>query len=212
MLTHLYEIVRQRAERYPDAVAVGGQQALVWKALTSRQLLELVDRLADELADEGVREGDRVVVWLPSGWRTPVYFFALWKLGAVVVPFDQVEHVVAGLAGQGDDLAGRLAGGLGEPGLDRLERLVEALVEVAHALFDELHPVVERLAGLAVRTGQRALELLALHLDPLQAEDPETHGRIYGVFDQSGDVVDRDAPHVLPSLPRRWGRTDGTRG
>ena len=95
MLTHLYEIVRQRAERYPDAVAVGGQQALVWKALTSRQLLELVDRLAGELADEGVREGDRVVVWLPSGWRTPVYFFALWKLGAVVVPFDREMNPAA---------------------------------------------------------------------------------------------------------------------
>src|SRR5581483_5436626 len=27
--------------------------------------------------------------WLPNEWRTPVYLFALWKLGAIVVPFDR---------------------------------------------------------------------------------------------------------------------------
>ncbi len=89
MLTHLYEIVVRRAAAFPAAVALWSQQGLGWRALTSRQLLDLVDRLAQELAARGVREGDRVVLWLPSHWRTPVYLFALWKLGAVVVPFDK---------------------------------------------------------------------------------------------------------------------------
>ncbi len=90
MLTHLYEIVRERARRFPDAVAVGGQQGLGWKTLTSRQLLELVDRLAAELGEQrGITAGDRVVLWVPNAWRAPVYLFALWKLGAVVVPFDR---------------------------------------------------------------------------------------------------------------------------
>src|SRR5919197_6275508 len=89
MLTHLYDIVRQRAERYPDAISLGGQHGLVWKTITSRRLLELVERLAAELAAEGIREGDWVVLWVPNQWRTPVYLFALWKLGAIVVPFDR---------------------------------------------------------------------------------------------------------------------------
>src|SRR5262249_26187802 len=33
--------------------------------------------------------GDRVVLWLPNQWRSPGFLFALWELGAVVVPFDQ---------------------------------------------------------------------------------------------------------------------------
>lgn len=96
MLGHLYEIVQHRARVYPNAVAVGGQQGLVWKTLDSQQLLELVDVLADELAAAGVREGDRVVIWAPSQWRTSVYLFALWKLGAITVPFDRETNPEAG--------------------------------------------------------------------------------------------------------------------
>ena len=89
MAGHLYEVLRERAARWPDAVAVGGQHGLVWRTLTSRELLDRVDRLADELAALGVGAGDRVVAWLPSHWQTPAYFFAVWKLGAVLVPFDR---------------------------------------------------------------------------------------------------------------------------
>lgn len=32
-----------------------------------------MDRLADELVQVGVQEGERVVVWLPNQWRTPLY-------------------------------------------------------------------------------------------------------------------------------------------
>ena len=86
---HLYEIVLRRASTWPTAIAIGGQEGLTWKTLNGRQLLELVDLLAQELAGEGVAAGDRVVTWLPNHWRTSVYLFALWKLGAVVVPFDR---------------------------------------------------------------------------------------------------------------------------
>src|SRR5262245_40205812 len=88
-LVHLYEMVRRRAEIYPTVVAIGGQDGLTWKKLNSRALLELVDQLAVELTDAGISSGDRVVTWLPNHWWTPVYLFALWKLGAVVVPFDR---------------------------------------------------------------------------------------------------------------------------
>src|SRR5215208_2567165 len=91
----LYELLRERAARHPDAVAVGGQEGLGWRTLDSRELLALTDRLADELAALGVGAGDRVVLWLPNHWRTPVYLFALWKLGAIVVPFDREMNPVA---------------------------------------------------------------------------------------------------------------------
>lgn len=96
MAAHLYELIQQRAATYPDAIALGGQQGLTWKTVTSRELLDLVDGLAEELASRGVREGDRVVLWLPNHWRTPVYHFALWKLGAIVVPFDREMNPEAG--------------------------------------------------------------------------------------------------------------------
>lgn len=89
MFSHLYEVVRQRAASEPTAIALGSQQGLLWKTVDSQQLLALVDRLADELSALGVQDGDRVITWLPSGWQTPVYLFALWKLGAIVVPFDR---------------------------------------------------------------------------------------------------------------------------
>lgn len=90
MTENLYELVRQRAATDPAAVAVGSQQGLTWKTLTSQQLLERVDALAEELkARLGIDRGDRIVLWVPSSWRTPVYLFALWKLGAIIVPFDR---------------------------------------------------------------------------------------------------------------------------
>src|SRR3954451_24320851 len=89
MRTHLYELVRERAAAYPSATALGAQEGLGWHTLTSLDLLALTDRLADALAAIGIGDGDRVVLWAPSHWRTPVYLFALWKLGAIVVPFDR---------------------------------------------------------------------------------------------------------------------------
>ena len=93
---HLYDLVWERAQRFPTAIAFGAEQGLRWKTLDSRELLELVDALARELATRhGIRSGDRVVLRLPNHWRTPVYLFALWKLGAIVVPFDREMNPAA---------------------------------------------------------------------------------------------------------------------
>ncbi len=89
MFTHLYEIAQHRAKQWPDAVALGSQEGDTWKTVNSRQLLSLVDGLAEDLKARGLKEGDRVVLWTPSSWRTPVFFFAIWKLGAIIVPFDR---------------------------------------------------------------------------------------------------------------------------
>ena len=92
---HLYDIVRQRAERFPKAVALGAQDGPGWQTLDSQTLLAYIDGVAAELERLGLRVGDRVVLWAPSGLRTPVYLFALWKLGAIVVPFDRHMNPLA---------------------------------------------------------------------------------------------------------------------
>ena len=74
----------------------GAQQGLAWRTLTGAQVRESVDRLAAELAAAGVTEGDKVVLWLPNHWRTALYHFALWKLGAVAVPLDRETNPEAG--------------------------------------------------------------------------------------------------------------------
>src|SRR5947199_353227 len=59
MYTHLYEILADRAARFPDAVALGSQRGLVWERVTGRELLARVDQLAAELAGAGVDGPDR---------------------------------------------------------------------------------------------------------------------------------------------------------
>jgi long-chain acyl-CoA synthetase len=94
-LKHLYEILIDRAQRIPDAIALGSQQGLIWQTITSQQLVRRVDELADRLYERGVTEGDRVVLWVPSSWWAPIYYFALWKIGAIVVPFDREMNAEA---------------------------------------------------------------------------------------------------------------------
>jgi long-chain acyl-CoA synthetase len=89
VVAHLSEILPLRAERFPRATALGAEEGLRWRSVDSSQLLDLVDGVASDLQRKGVREGDRVVLWSPSGIRTPVFLFALWQLGAIVVPFDK---------------------------------------------------------------------------------------------------------------------------
>ena len=88
-MDHLYQVLRIRAQRFPDAIALGADDGLRRRTVDSRELLALVDGLARELAERGVHAGDRVVIWAPSGIRLPVYLFAIWKIGAIVVPFDK---------------------------------------------------------------------------------------------------------------------------
>ena len=37
-----------------------------------------------------------MVLWVPNEWRTFAYYFAIWKLGGVVVPFDREMNPEAG--------------------------------------------------------------------------------------------------------------------
>jgi non-ribosomal peptide synthetase component E (peptide arylation enzyme) len=60
---HLCDVVRQRAQRWPTAVALGAPDGLGGgRALDSRAFLAQVDGLAEQVTGRGVRWGDRVVL------------------------------------------------------------------------------------------------------------------------------------------------------
>lgn len=80
--TTLARILDQSADRFGDNLALIYNHKQRW---TYRELLERVNRCAGGLARTGVRSGDRVVVTLPNCPEYIVCFFAIQKLGAVLV-------------------------------------------------------------------------------------------------------------------------------
>jgi long-chain acyl-CoA synthetase len=94
----LYAAIADRCSRLPGARLVGGQEGLRWKTLSGRQMADRVEALARDLHARGVTEGGRVVLWVPNGWRTPALFAAIWRLGAIAVPFDREMNVEAARA------------------------------------------------------------------------------------------------------------------
>jgi long-chain acyl-CoA synthetase len=94
----LFVAIAGRCRRLPDAPVVGGQEGLRWKILTGRQFVDRVEALACDLQARGVSAGSRVVLWVPNGWRAPALFAAIWRLGAIGVPFDREMNVEAARA------------------------------------------------------------------------------------------------------------------
>ena len=84
-----------RCRRLPNTPMVGGQERLRWTTLDGAAFAARTEALAADLQARGVAEGDRVVVWVPNGWRTPILFAAIWRLGAIVVPYDREMNVDA---------------------------------------------------------------------------------------------------------------------
>lgn len=79
--TTLARILDQAAERFGDVPALLYNQ----RRWTYRELLAGVNRMAGGLSRYGVRRGDRVVLALPNCPEYVIGFFALQKLGAIVV-------------------------------------------------------------------------------------------------------------------------------
>ncbi len=79
--TTLGRILDQSADRYGDVTAL----LYNGKRWSYRELLDQVNRAAAGLAELGVRRGDRVLIALPNCPESVICFFAVQKLGAVVV-------------------------------------------------------------------------------------------------------------------------------
>ena len=92
------------AERYPDRIATDFMGATT----TYRSLLEQVERAAEALRRRGVVAGDRVAIVLPNCTQHVVAFYAVLRLGAVVVehnPTYLVDELAHQLADSGATVA-----------------------------------------------------------------------------------------------------------
>lgn len=89
LLVHL----RRSAAAYPDKLAVAdGDSRFSWSEFDQR-----TRRLAAALADLGIKQGDRVGVLMYNGFRYLEAFYAIPRLGAVIVPLN-IRYSAAELA------------------------------------------------------------------------------------------------------------------
>jgi long-chain acyl-CoA synthetase len=91
-LVPLTRLLDDAAGGFPGTVALSTfAMSSVGHRMTYRQLRESTDRLAGGLADNGVKPGDRVALVLPNCPQYVISFFAILRLGAVVVPCNSVS-------------------------------------------------------------------------------------------------------------------------
>lgn len=76
--------LERNAQIKPDFVAV------VFKnnRFTYRSINEETNRYANMLHEKGIKQGDRVCIWLPNGMEFIYAFFATLKIGALAVPMN----------------------------------------------------------------------------------------------------------------------------
>src|SRR5207247_2111610 len=101
--TCLHDLVREQAERTPDAVAVvAGEQRL-----TYRQLDERANQLAHRLRAEGVDTGSRVAICIDRTADMVVALLAILKAGGAYVPLD-AQYPAARMAYMVEDCGARV--------------------------------------------------------------------------------------------------------
>jgi len=92
----LFQILTEAAQKYPQSTCTIFKGARI----TYREMDALTDRLAAGLAAEGVKKGDRVGIFMPNTPQFVIAYFAILKLGAVVVAINplyshrEIEHQV----------------------------------------------------------------------------------------------------------------------
>ena len=84
----LFAFLEQSATKYPDKPAIHfkpSHQGFAKSMLTYRQLNELTDRMAAALAGLGVKQGDRVAIFMPNIPQFIIAYYGILKAGGVVV-------------------------------------------------------------------------------------------------------------------------------
>lgn len=88
-------LLARNARKYPMSEAVVCQG----RRVTYRDLDEQVTRLSHALLEQGVRQGDKVIIFMPNVVEFVVSYFAIQRIGAIVVPVNakftlqEVEYV-----------------------------------------------------------------------------------------------------------------------
>ena len=95
----LHRLLEDTAKRFPDSTAIIFPGALgdAYR-LNYRKLNDDANRMANALAGLGVRKGDRVALLMPNCPQFVISYYAVLKLGAIVVAFNplysprEIEH------------------------------------------------------------------------------------------------------------------------
>jgi len=124
----------------------GDKPALVFpsknEVFSFRALLEETCRIAGCLKQRGVVPGDRVCLYLEPGARYVLWYFALWRIGAVAVPLNSVlraEEVVRMLDDSGSGILVTDAAGYAvtEGSLSRTDMPVHVVLDDSGEWHDE---------------------------------------------------------------------------
>ncbi len=92
----LFALLEEAAQKYADAPCTIFKGARI----TFREMNEITDRLAAGLAELGVKKGDRVGIFMPNTPQFVMAYFAILKVGGVVVATNplysgrEIEHQV----------------------------------------------------------------------------------------------------------------------
>lgn len=86
----IYSLARGHAAVNPDRVAVRDRSGVI----TYKQLIARSDALASRLSEAGLRQGDRVAVWLSSRIETAIALVACSRSGFVCCPSLHRDHTV----------------------------------------------------------------------------------------------------------------------
>ena len=81
---NIVELLESTVRRYPDKVGFVSED----RRLTFEEFDGMVNRIASGLSKHGVKRGDHVALLLGVQMEFPLSFFALMKLGAIVVPLN----------------------------------------------------------------------------------------------------------------------------
>ena len=80
----LSQVLSETTARYPDRPVIADNG----KRITYRELDERVDHLARGLIELGVEKADKVGLWMPNIAEWVIAYFAIARIGAVVVPMN----------------------------------------------------------------------------------------------------------------------------
>ncbi|MGW3662251.1 AMP-dependent synthetase/ligase [Streptomyces sp. NPDC005141] len=83
----LADVVFEHAQEDPLHIALGRKDEQgQWRDVTSAEFRDEVLALAKGLLSQGIRFGDRVAIMCPTRYEWTLFDFALWTIGAQVVP------------------------------------------------------------------------------------------------------------------------------
>ncbi|WP_461611561.1 class I adenylate-forming enzyme family protein [Cytobacillus kochii] len=90
------QLVARNARKYPQAQAVIGFEG----SLTFQELNDKVNALSNGLLERGIDKGDNVCLFMPNTFEFIITYFAVQRVGAVVIPInakftlDEVQYIV----------------------------------------------------------------------------------------------------------------------